>query len=105
MTIKAEILVPAADAVNVHLNTEIVFNLFDDGDQPIEVATIIVTVDSGDGPVTVLSGGTFLEGWTGEFIDNSINNSDFTIILIRPISDPNFQSGVKVTVDIDASLE
>jgi len=103
MTVKAQILVPEVD-VNVLLNSEVVLNIFDDGGLPLDPGTIDISVDAGGGPQLAISGGVFVNDWSGEIIDNSINFSDITAVIIRPVGDPLFPSGTKIAVHVEASI-
>ena len=103
MAIQIEKISPIDGATEIPLNAEIVFRVYDDGAAPLDTATLDLTVDDGDTSELAINNGVFDNDWTGEIIDNSVNNSDLTVIATRPISSPDFPDGreINITVDID----
>lgn len=103
MSISHIIISPESDAVNVDLNTEVVFRIIESSGT-INLSTLFVGITVGALQEIAIENGIFKNGYGGEFIDNSNGNlTDITVVVIRPSESPNYQQGRKVTIDVDIS--
>lgn len=92
---------PTTGSIDVELNAEVVFNLVSDG-PAINLSTLIVDLNDGVNQEKAINNGVFIYNFTGEIIDNSAGAlTDITIVIIRPIGNPEYLQGKNVTVDIN----
>lgn len=95
---------PVTGSIGAELNTEIVFNLVSDG-PAINLSTLIVDINSGVNQERAIENGSFVYNFTGEIIDNSLGAlTDITIVIIRPISNPEYFQGKQINVVIDIEI-
>ena len=93
-------------AANVARNVEIVFNITTDGGDTVDLTSVDVTIDDGImGEIDAMTSGLFVNNWSGEIIDNTGSDDDYTFVFIKPIDSPIYPSGVKIDVSITALVD
>lgn len=104
MAIQIEQISPLSGETNVELDSEIAVRVYEDGGTPLNLSSLDVTVDAGEGSVLAIDNGAFVNSWTGEITDlTPFNNSNLRVVVIRPKSSPNFLEAQQVDVTIDVT--
>ncbi len=102
MAIVTTLLSPIDGSLGNAVDSEIIINIQDTVDS-LNLNTITVTVDNSGSPVTVMQIGIFVNSWTGEIINNNPGgDDDYTIIFIRPASDPLYPDNQLIDIDVTA---
>jgi len=102
MAITLTAVQPRDGAVDVPLNSEVVFRMVNT--VVINLSNLGVIIDDGDTVDNAIVAGVFSNGYDGEYIDNSGGlGIDITVVIIRPTVNPEYPQGRMVSVGVDVS--
>jgi len=92
---------PEDNDTNVSLKAEVVLNIVNTLG-PVDTASLDVDVTFDAVTVRAIENGSFINSYSGELIDNLGDGTDITVVIIRPVSDPQWSEGKNVEIDVNS---